>query len=80
MCTCLQLTKTDTATEMSEHLADLENQLANMRNHQHLRGGNRLVHVRHRAQSEAHRLATSVLRLRNQVVARSTIKRRKNSH
>lgn len=65
---------------MSEHLADLQNQLANVSNHQHLRGGNRLVHVRQGTQSEAHRLAASILRLRNQVMARSTIKRRKNSH
>ena len=80
MCTCLELTKTSTLTEMGKHLADLENQLANMRDHEHLRGWNRLVHIRQSTQSEAHGLATPILCLRNQVMTRSTVKRIPSSY
>ena len=65
---------------MIEHFPDLQDELADVGDHKHLGGGNRLIYVRQRAQRKTHGLPTSVLRLRNQVVARSTIKRRKNSH
>ena len=60
---------------MIEHFPDLQDELADVGDHKHLGSGNRLVYVRQRAQRKTHGLPTSVLRLRNEVAARSRMNR-----
>ena len=56
---------------MSEHFADLKNELADVGDHEHLGSGDHLVDVGQRTQRKAHGFPASVLRLRNEVATRS---------